>query len=137
MPGVGVGGLQRSRDGVSTNLANYHAIKTDLSRRDLPPLAPPRPHPTLSYRPLFFDSNGGARLVLARMRRYSASLLVQESGFHQLVAEFNKGRGIPRASLAQEVAIAVAGAMASFSQVCLTGHAARAVRCCCRLGGYF
>lgn len=57
-------------------------------------------------------------MVLARMRRYSASLLVQESGFHQLVAEFNKGGGIPRASLAQEVAATVANAMASFSQVC-------------------
>lgn len=52
------------------------------------------------------------------MRRYPASLLVQESGFHQLVAEFSKGRGITRASLAQEVAIAVAKAMTSFSQVC-------------------
>lgn len=57
-------------------------------------------------------------MVLARMRRYSASLLVQEKGFHQLVAEFNKGRGIPRASLAQEVAIVVTDAMAAFSQVC-------------------
>ncbi|CAM9314409.1 unnamed protein product [Ectocarpus fasciculatus] len=60
---------------------------------------------------------GGARLVLARMRRYSASLLNQESGFHQLVAEFNKGLGIPRASLAQEVAAVVADAMEAFSQV--------------------
>ncbi|CAN0021311.1 unnamed protein product [Ectocarpus sp. 12 AP-2014] len=60
---------------------------------------------------------GGARLVLARMRRYSASLLNQESGFHQLVAEFNKGLGIPRASLAQEVAVVVADAMEAFSQV--------------------
>lgn len=51
------------------------------------------------------------------MRRYSSSLLVQESGFHQLVAEFNKGQGIPRASLAQEVAVAVADAMTAFSQV--------------------
>lgn len=53
------------------------------------------------------------------MRRYSASLLVQEGGFHQLVAEFNKGGGIPRASLAQEVAVVVTNAMAAFSQVCL------------------
>ncbi|CBJ48320.1 hypothetical protein Esi_0002_0051 [Ectocarpus siliculosus] len=60
---------------------------------------------------------GGARLVLARMRRYSASLLNQESGFHQLVAEFNKGLGIPRASLAEEVAVVVADAMEAFSQV--------------------
>ncbi|CAM9298189.1 unnamed protein product [Ectocarpus sp. 13 AM-2016] len=60
---------------------------------------------------------GGARLVLARMRRYSASLLNQESGFHELVAEFNKGLGIPRASLAQEVAVVVADAMEAFSQV--------------------
>ncbi|CAN0059910.1 unnamed protein product, partial [Ectocarpus sp. 4 AP-2014] len=60
---------------------------------------------------------GGARLVIARMRRYSASLLNQESGFHQLVAEFNKGLGIPRASLAQEVAVVVADAMEAFSQV--------------------
>lgn len=57
-------------------------------------------------------------MVLARMRRYSASLLVQESGLHQLVAEFNMGRGIARASLAQEVATTVADAMTSFSQVC-------------------
>ncbi|CAM9207530.1 unnamed protein product, partial [Hapterophycus canaliculatus] len=60
---------------------------------------------------------GGPRLVLARMRRYSASLLVQENGFHQLVAEFNKGRGIPRASLAEEVALVVTDAMTAFSQV--------------------
>lgn len=62
-------------------------------------------------------SAGGARLVLARMCRYSASLLNQESGFHQLVAEFNKGLGIPRASLTQEVAVVVADAMEAFSQV--------------------
>lgn len=51
------------------------------------------------------------------MKRYSASLLVQESAFHQLVAEFNKGKGIPRVSLAQEVAGVVADAMEAFSQV--------------------
>lgn len=60
---------------------------------------------------------GGPRLILAKMRRYSSALLVQESGFHQLIAEFNPGRGIPRVSLAQEVAVVVANAMTAFSQV--------------------
>lgn len=64
------------------------------------------------------------------MRRYSASLLVQKEGFHQLVAEFNKGGGIPRASLAQEVAVVVADAMAAFSQVCQSSTAPRS---CCGL----
>lgn len=64
-----------------------------------------------------FDSTGGPRLVLERMKRYSSSILIQEGGFHQLVGEFNKGGGIPRTSLAQEVATVVADAMAAFSQV--------------------
>lgn len=51
------------------------------------------------------------------MKRYSSALLVQESGFHQLVAEFNKGGGVQRASLAQEMATIVADAMTTFSQV--------------------
>lgn len=51
------------------------------------------------------------------MSRYSSSLLVQEEGFHQLLGEVNKSRGIPRASLAKEVAIVVTQAMVSFSQV--------------------
>lgn len=62
-------------------------------------------------------STGGARLAIARMQRYPSSLCVQESGFHHLIAEANKGRGIPRESLAQEVAKVVANAMASFSLV--------------------
>lgn len=89
-----------------------------------------RPHPTFVS-----VSNGGARLVLARMHRYSASLLVQESGFHQLVAEFNKGGGIARASLAQEVAATVANAMTSFSQVCR--ERATPLTVCARLGSVF
>lgn len=55
--------------------------------------------------------------MLERMRRYPSSLLVQESGFRQLNAEFNNGGGITRASLALEVAKIVADAMAAFSQV--------------------
>ncbi len=59
------------------------------------------------------------------MRRYPASLLIQVSGFHQLVSEFNKGAGIPRASLAREVAAVVTDAMKAFSQVraCVRAHA--------------
>lgn len=112
----------------TTSIANgrpQNKIVADVTLFRCAPAAPS--HPFSLRRPLSFDSNGGARLVLARMRRYSASLLVQESGFHQLVAEFNRGRGIARASLAQEVAIAVADAMKSFSQVCKKGHAARAM----------
>ena len=106
---------------MTTDVASDHTFQRDFGWY-LWPLSSriPPPHPTFPPpgHSLFFVSNGGPRLVLARMRRYSASLLVQESGFHQLVAEFNKGGGIPRASLAQEVAATVANAMTSFSQVC-------------------
>lgn len=71
------------------------------------------------------------------MRRYGASLLVQESGFHQLVAEFNMGRGIARASLAQEVAITVADAMTSFSQVRTKETAKPLESCTIYASGYF
>ena len=55
------------------------------------------------------------------MRRYSSSLLVQESGFHELIAEFNNGGGITRASLAREVVMVVSDAMKTFSQVIALG----------------
>lgn len=55
--------------------------------------------------------------MLARMKRYPASLSVQEHGFHHLLAKFNKGSGVLRESLARDVATVVADAMASFSQV--------------------
>ena len=55
--------------------------------------------------------------MLERMRRYPSSLLVQECGFYQLAAEFNKGRGVPRSSLGQDVAVVVSRAMEAFSQV--------------------
>ena len=55
--------------------------------------------------------------MLDRMRRYPSSLLVQESGFRQLNAEFNNAGGITRASLALEVTKIVADAMTVFSQV--------------------
>lgn len=55
--------------------------------------------------------------MLERMRRYPSSLLVQECGFYQLAAEFNKGHGVPRSSLGQDVAVVVSRAMEAFSQV--------------------
>lgn len=55
--------------------------------------------------------------MLERMRCYPSSLLVQESGFRQLNAEFNNRVGITGASLALEVAKIVADAMTAFSQV--------------------
>eukprot|EP00904_Undaria_pinnatifida_P001246 jgi/Undpi1/11121/HiC_scaffold_30.g13419.m1 len=60
---------------------------------------------------------GGARFVLERIRRYPSSLLVQECGFYQLAAEFNKGLGVPRSSLALDIAVVVSRAMEAFSQV--------------------
>lgn len=51
------------------------------------------------------------------MKRYPSSLSIQEDGFHHLLGEINKGSGLPRDSLAQEVAEVAARAMEVYSQV--------------------
>lgn len=92
---------------------SVHAASSIPSR----PPAPPSPRPLPPSASLLAFSTGGARFVLERMRRYPSSLLVQECGFYQLAAAFNKGLGVPRSSLALDVAVVVSRAMEAFSQV--------------------